>query len=864
MKGTKWENLGFFDKGQASVTEFIRYPNEQDDEARVDISQDVAVAIPGGVIGQHAFYTILENVLRNAAKHEWSQFEIACRRHLNLYVDFVDQPEKGSVVCRVWTECVLTEVDGGTRHQGANDDLLKHMNEKIALSFVNASGELRKENWGIAEMRISAGYLRGCDIADVGGTGSLQIIHPVLVDTNDKRKGLGYCFKINKPKELLVVLKEETVREIDETSASGGVRNVFGINLAKANADALPCGKDEAARKIDETPTLGGVRNDFGTNLDKANAKALQYGVEFKAASKVKNAEANAYSYMLFEDSDHDQIAELLACVPFRTLTQKNGYGGEFFTAGDLVERFRKIGESEEYARATCLQLLEDVYAGWLKHISGVRYGEKAKKLQLAIDIEGEASSPGGRQSLVSDCDLIRFVFEHSFNAAIRSFLSDAKNGAGISNECMALLYAVAGMRQRQVASFKELVANGRNKSGGSVTEDEVNTELKTEHGVAQVVLWQLEKWFVEILKGSGELNLKKMLSEDDLKRHESLKDKEVLKIGTLEEFYGRAGNYVTVERFTMFIESTILKQAESFLRKYEEDISTMPQGFSPKPDRGTEPTSCKWEKAGVSIGFVNDDIKRAKCKRDGAFCYFRHGEQTFKMYTTGYYEALSGAQSGLNALDSYRRDVKYVDDATSSSSADDLDVKLAKNNAARFTARLAENAIVRLLIIDERVKKFMDDHDNVKRMLPGLGIAVLDHTSQTTKEMFPKGEDAKWGAISGVKIDDIEKTGDKKPLPMTLSDFEVVIIHQGVIDKLLDGHDSKEAVRKWLAEMNDNLAGHYIVITTGRGSPANIPENARVLPYSVIESSILQRYPEKMILVDTLMNLLPTLRRSK
>lgn len=785
LKDADWREHGFFGEGQASVTEFIRYPNEGNGEVRVDFSQDVAVAIPGGVVGQHAFYTILENVLRNAAKHEWSQMiESARRGHLNLYVDFVDQPEKGSVACRVWTECVQTDevrsgADGKARLQSVDADLLKHMEEKIASSFVNDGGELKKENWGIAEMRISAGYLRSCDIADVAGLvtqdSALKIIQPVLVD----KQCLGYCFEINKPKELLVVLNDATACKIVGTSILDEANNV----------------------------------------LAKVNANALQYGVEFQAASKVRKAVANSYSYVLFEDSDRERIAELLASVPFRTLTSENGYEGTFFAAVDLVEKFKEMGESKEYARVTCSQLLEDVYAGWLKYISVVRYGGKAERpLRLAIDIEGEANSSGGRQSLVSDHDLIRFVFEHSFNAAVRSFLSN-ENGKGISTECAALLDAVSQMKQRRIASYRELAAYGNNKPVDGITADEEN-RVAAEVPVLQIVLWQLGLWLSTVL-GTG----------------------------TLRDFYGRDGNWGTIVRFAEYICSTILSQAESFLRKYEEDISTVPQGFSVKPNSDTGVWT--WE-GGVSVEFMAEQKEKNAIAGTGAFCYFRHGERTFERFTAGYYEALSGAQSELNALVSYKHDVQYVAGAAARSDPADLDVALARNRAARFTARLAENAILRLLIIDERVKKFMDDHDNVRRMLPGLGIAVLDHDSPETHRMFLKEDDAGWESIGRVMIGD-----------MTLADFEVVIIHQGVIDKLLVGHENKTAVRTWLRGMEKNLVNHYIVITTGRGSPANIPEDARVLPYSVIESSILQRYPEKMILVDTLMNLLPTGRRS-
>ena len=153
---------------------------------------------------------------------------------------------------------------------------------------------------------------------------------------------------------------------------------------------------------------------------------------------------------------------------------------------------------------------------------------------------------------------------------------------------------------------------------------------------------------------------------------------------------------------------------------------------------------------------------------------------------------------------------------------------------------RIVENAASRVLIIDERVTKFMRDHQDVGGLMGGLRLAVADNNDSGVMDMFSHFSLENPPVFAGVK----------------LTDFEIVIIHQGVIDKLLPGHEDKKVVEAWLNQMINCL--HYVVITTGRGTPANIPDSARVLPYSVIESSILQRYPEKMILVDAVMNILP------
>ena len=86
---------------------------------------------------------------------------------------------------------------------------------------------------------------------------------------------------------------------------------------------------------------------------------------------------------------------------------------------------------------------------------------------------------------------------------------------------------------------------------------------------------------------------------------------------------------------------------------------------------------------------------------------------------------------------------------------------------------------------------------------------------------------------------------------------FDILVLHQGLIDKWLgDASHSKAVVSVFLAVMKKCFK--YVVITTGRGTPANIPLGARVLPFPTLESTLFKMYPEKMVLVDTIMNILP------
>ena len=101
---------------------FIDYESDKE----IQFEKDIALAIPGGVVGRHAFYTILENIIRNAAKHGWSNYvknkssfcidekdqtvtTIVSNStnnnpwdNLELYIDFVKDDNKENVEFTIW------------------------------------------------------------------------------------------------------------------------------------------------------------------------------------------------------------------------------------------------------------------------------------------------------------------------------------------------------------------------------------------------------------------------------------------------------------------------------------------------------------------------------------------------------------------------------------------------------------------------------------------------------------------------------------------------------------------------------------------------------------------------------------------
>ena len=172
----------------------------------VDPGNDVSVALPGPV-GEHAFYAFLENLIRNAAKHNLSGLREpdngGKRPNLEITVEVSEIEGDPDFYCaRVWDN--LTPAS-------KVDDLRAH----LEAPFLTDVGEMRREAWGIAEMKICAALLSGTtEWQSLQGSS----VHDVCDVESIKRGGdkyVAYKFWMMKPKEAVMLLSEETTGELN-------------------------------------------------------------------------------------------------------------------------------------------------------------------------------------------------------------------------------------------------------------------------------------------------------------------------------------------------------------------------------------------------------------------------------------------------------------------------------------------------------------------------------------------------------------------------------------------------------------------------------------------------------------------------
>lgn len=142
-----------------------------------ETAKDVLFAIPGGVVGYHAFYVILENIIRNAAKHGFAKgnmdhldivIEVCYSSRQRLHLRAANGRRVPAWLLRIYDNVsfVKKKYGGGEVPLWGERDGEKGINNRLGLSLLQ--GGVKKEDWGLAEMKIAAGYLQQRSLEHIG------------------------------------------------------------------------------------------------------------------------------------------------------------------------------------------------------------------------------------------------------------------------------------------------------------------------------------------------------------------------------------------------------------------------------------------------------------------------------------------------------------------------------------------------------------------------------------------------------------------------------------------------------------------------------------------------------------------------
>ena len=205
--------------------------NKQENQEAKEEFAKLNLAVPGGILGRHAIFTIIENVIRNSAKHDKESI-----------------PEDGLIVSVKIDKDHLVIFDN---KKNANKEingviLKKELNERYTKIKILSEGAIDKSNKGLKEILISALWLNNHALADwFGEYESIsnenkikrlsEVLRVVAVDdngdmTNDS-ENLGYYIALDRYEEVYYIKDEMVVdNKINYSNISGIKADIIVAN----------------------------------------------------------------------------------------------------------------------------------------------------------------------------------------------------------------------------------------------------------------------------------------------------------------------------------------------------------------------------------------------------------------------------------------------------------------------------------------------------------------------------------------------------------------------------------------------------------------------------------------------------------
>ena len=207
----------------------IRYVPEIEKRTRVNYANKEVhlVSVRDADIGVHAFFSLFEGIIRNAAKHKEKDRDnkkfiikiIFWENLADLYHLIEKEPPTEVNVFSGVT--ISVNVDFFNKEDGKprkivdqNDkknkkDLVKFLNERMNEEIIDrTTGKLNPGHWGLKEIKSCAAFLSGKKIQDVN---SKKVDDYLIIDKteklwNDAQARLFYTIKLEKPRMILAVL----------------------------------------------------------------------------------------------------------------------------------------------------------------------------------------------------------------------------------------------------------------------------------------------------------------------------------------------------------------------------------------------------------------------------------------------------------------------------------------------------------------------------------------------------------------------------------------------------------------------------------------------------------------------------------
>ena len=213
------------------------------------------------------------------AKHTWTKLtEIEkIGQNIEIKIEIEEIKQKDFLICRVWSTI------GDLREEGVpdfeilrkdattKDFLHRILNSYFNTKMVGSKGAMKKEHLGISEMKISAGYLSNQSLKTIGGYSKNRIL---MGNYGNESKGfikatsiwephgldlipkLGYKFKMNKPKDLVIISNKKEDGDLESRENGIYVLSPEEIIEQEINLDYGFCVLKASTFKINDKESI--------------------------------------------------------------------------------------------------------------------------------------------------------------------------------------------------------------------------------------------------------------------------------------------------------------------------------------------------------------------------------------------------------------------------------------------------------------------------------------------------------------------------------------------------------------------------------------------------------------------------------
>ncbi len=228
------DNNTLLDSSKISLKVKVQFDNIELQDVKPNSTLDPIISFPNDVLGAHALYTILENIIRNCAKHSKIQKELS----LLLKIKTTNKWRNRFYLLEVSDNLGEYNLSRKDKDQKGKNKLLIKLESYVNTSILDSqTGKLRKGGWGILEMKIAAAYLRrippeyiDAKISNLKSEPEVQLKRngknikepPILQPFLDDKNNIGYRIYLEKPQIAIIVsddgkaiLKESNVKDFE-------------------------------------------------------------------------------------------------------------------------------------------------------------------------------------------------------------------------------------------------------------------------------------------------------------------------------------------------------------------------------------------------------------------------------------------------------------------------------------------------------------------------------------------------------------------------------------------------------------------------------------------------------------------------